>query len=183
MHCADIWKLRSIYGRVAHALEQTLPCTGAPSASGKRLRNRLRATSPAWCQCSSCSTYVGVSGDGMQEPPNESDASVSTLIIVLSLLVLFYITCTVYFYKCRYERAGAVFNVDTDIGSKLNQSNNTEHKFGGWRHCTQYCVAVSSNEISCFSKMSTKTAFLHVNLLRPTHVQLYESVQDKNIQV
>ena len=106
----DLFLRPCIYGRVARALEQTLRCTGAPSASGKRLRKRLRATSPAWCQCSSCSTYVGVSGDGMQEPPKESDASVSTLIsLFLSLLVLFYITCTVYFMKYRFERAGAVF--------------------------------------------------------------------------
>ena len=61
VHCTDIRKLRSIYGRVARALEQTRRCTSAPSASGKR----LRATSPAWCQCSNCSTYVGVRGDGM----------------------------------------------------------------------------------------------------------------------
>ena len=90
MHCTDIRKLRSIiYGRVARALEPSRAPTGAPSASGKRLRKRLRANSPAWCQCSSCSTYVGVSGDGMQEPQNESDASVSTLIIV------FVFTCSV----------------------------------------------------------------------------------------
>ena len=79
--------LRAMYGYTETTLyyteeiprstsDLTLPCTGAPSASGKI----LRVTSPAWCQCSSCSTYVGVSS--MQESPNESDASASTLIIV-----------------------------------------------------------------------------------------------------
>ena len=95
-------------------------CTGAPSASG---RKRLRATSPAWCQCSSCSTFVGVSGDGMQEPPNESDASVSTLIIVFGAML---------FTRCLLHLPVLVIYtvLDTDIGS-INQSKSTEHKFGG----------------------------------------------------
>ena len=33
------------------------------------LGKKLLATSPAWYQCSSCSAYVSVSGDGMQESP------------------------------------------------------------------------------------------------------------------
>ena len=88
-----IRNLRALYGYTETTLYYTedlqSACTGPPSASG---RKRLRATSPAWCQCSSCSTFVGASGDGMQEPPNESDASVSTLIIVFgSYAVVFYI--------------------------------------------------------------------------------------------
>ena len=42
------------------------------------------------------------------------------------LLVLLYITC---FMKHCFERAGA--GVNTDIASKYNQSNSTEHKFSG----------------------------------------------------
>ena len=48
----------------------------------------------------------------MQESPNESDASASTLIIVI-----------VYFVKYRFERAGAVFNVDTDMRSKYTDKS------------------------------------------------------------
>ena len=104
-----IRNLRALYGYTETTLYYTedlqSACTGPPSASG---RKRLRATSPAWCQCSSCSTFVGVSGDGMQEPPNESDASVSTLIIVFGSYALYSLsstfTCTIY--------------LDTDIGSK-----------------------------------------------------------------
>ena len=87
-------------------------------------RKRLRATSPAWCQCSSCSTFVGVSGDGIQEPPNESDASVSTLIIVFGSYALYSLsstfTCTVPFW---------IRILGQNI--LINQSKSTEHKFGG----------------------------------------------------
>ena len=54
---------------------------------------------------------------------SDASASLSTLIIVIVfrsyafyILVLLYITCTVYFMKYRFERAGAVFNVDIDYG-------------------------------------------------------------------
>ena len=106
-----IRNLCALYGYTETTLYYTedlqSACTGPPSAS------RLRATSPAWCQCSSCSTFVGVSGDGMQEPPNESDASVSTLIIVFGSYALYSLsstfTCTVY--------------LDTDIGSKYTDKS------------------------------------------------------------
>ena len=92
MHCTDIRKLRFIIRKTSSRRG-----TGPPG---------LRATSPAWCQCSSCSTFVGVSGDGMQEPPNESDASVSTLIIVFGSYALYSLsstfTCTVYLYRFGY---------------------------------------------------------------------------------
>ena len=99
-----IRNLRALYGYTETTLYYTedlqSACTGPPSASG---RKRLRATSPAWCQCSSCSTFVGVSGDGMQEPPNESDA---TLIIVFGSYALYSLsstfTCTVYLYRFGY---------------------------------------------------------------------------------
>ena len=94
MHCTDTET--TLY----YTEDLQSACTGAPSASG---RKRLRATSPAWCQCS---TFVGVSGDGMQEPPNESDASVSTLIIVFGSYALYSLsstfTCTVYLYRFGY---------------------------------------------------------------------------------
>ena len=99
-----IRNLRALYGYTETTLYYTedlqSACTSAPSASG---RKRLRATSPAWCQCSSCST---LSGDGMQEPPNVSDASVSTLIIVFGSYALYSLsstfTCTVYLYRFGY---------------------------------------------------------------------------------
>ena len=102
-----IRNLRALYGYTETTLYYTedlqSACTGPPSALG---RKRLRATSPAWCQCSSCSTFVGVSGDGMQEPLNESDASVSTLIIVFGSYALYSLsstfTCTVYLYRFGY---------------------------------------------------------------------------------
>ena len=52
----------------------------------------------------------------MQEPPNESDASVSTLIIVFGSYALYSLsstfTCTVYLYR-----------LDTDIGSKYTDKS------------------------------------------------------------
>ena len=150
MHCTDIRKLRSIYGRVARALGQTLPCTGAPSASGKRLRKRLRATSPAWCQCSSCSTYVGVSGDGMQEPPNESDASVSTLIIVFVFSYLFCSTLPILFISRNTVLSELVQFLTwiRILGQNISQIIlNTN--LVGWRHCfrlqTDVCVSESNS--------------------------------------
>ena len=120
-----IRNLRALYGYTETTLYYTedlqSACTGPPSALG---RKRLRATSPAWCQCSSYSTFVGVSGDGMQESPNESDASVSTLIIVFGSYALYSLsstfTCTVYFW---------IRILGQNI--LINQSKNTEHKFGG----------------------------------------------------
>ena len=99
MHCTDIRKLRFIIRKTS---SRRAPVHPRPRDE----RARLRATSPAWCQCSSCSTFVGVSGDGMQEPPNESDASVSTLIIVFGSYALYSLsstfTCTVYLYRFGY---------------------------------------------------------------------------------
>ena len=87
-----------LYGRVACALDQTLPrpvhCTGASAASlGKETtRDLSRVVSVQQLQYV---RWVGVSGDGMQEPPNESDASVSTRIIVFGsyALLLHYLYC------------------------------------------------------------------------------------------
>ena len=108
MHCTDIRKLRFIIRKTSSRR--------APVHPRPRDGKRLRATSPAWCQCSSCSTFVGVSDDGMQEPPNESDASVSTLIIVLE---------TMLFTRCLLHLPVLfIYTVlDTDIGSKYTDKS------------------------------------------------------------
>ena len=92
MHCTDIRKLRFIIRK-----------TSSRRALGPRdyVRPLPRGVSAA-----AVYTFVGVSGDGMQEPPNESDASVSTLIIVFGNYALYSLsstfTCTVYLYRFGY---------------------------------------------------------------------------------
>ena len=80
-HCTDIRKLRSISCVRSRSNPRALQCTSASAAPlGKETtRDLSRVVSVQQLQYV---RWVGVSGDGMQEPPNESDASVSTRIIV-----------------------------------------------------------------------------------------------------
>ena len=59
-----------------------------------RVRPRLCGVSAAAAVC----IYICVSGDGMQEPPNESDVSASTLIIVnvFGSYAFYMFSCTVF---------------------------------------------------------------------------------------
>ena len=111
MHCTDIRKLRFIIRKT----------------SSRRAPVDERDYARPLPQCSSCSTFVGVSGDGMQEPPNESDASVSLIIVfgsyICSLLVVFYIYLYCLFIPFWIRILGQ--NI------LINQSKSTEHKFGG----------------------------------------------------
>ena len=86
-HCTDIRKLRSISCVRSRSNPRALQCTSASAAPlGKETtRDLSRVVSVQQLQYV---RWVGVSGDGMQEPPNESDASVSTRIIVFGSYAL-----------------------------------------------------------------------------------------------
>ena len=89
----------------------------------------------------------------MQEPPNESDASVSTLIIVFGSYALYSLsstfTCTVYSFWIRILGQNIL----------ISQSKSTEHKFGGLETLVVPCrvfrlplgleATVSTCRVSC----------------------------------
>ena len=76
MHCTDV---RSIIRKSCARSRSNPPVHRCTLGLGKETTRDLpRDVSAA--------AYVGVSGDGMQEPPNESDASVSTLVKLCCLL-------------------------------------------------------------------------------------------------
>ena len=97
-HCTDIRKLRSIIRKscVRSRSNPPAPCAlhraSAASLGKETTRDLSRVVSVQQLQYV---RWVGVSGDGMQEPPNESDASVSTRIIVFGsyALLLHYLYC------------------------------------------------------------------------------------------
>ena len=120
MHCTDIRKLRFIIRKTS---SRRAPVHPRPRDERDYARPLPRGVSAA-----AVYTFVGVSGDGMQEPPNESDASVSTLIIVFGNYALYSLsstfTCTVYLYRFGYGYWVKIIIL-------INQSKSTEHKFGG----------------------------------------------------
>ena len=103
MHCTDIRKLRFIIRKTS---SRRAPVHPRPRDERDYARPLPRGVSAA-----AVYTFVGVSGDGMQEPPNERDASVSTLIIVFGNML---------FTRCLLHLPVLfIYTVlDTDIGSK-----------------------------------------------------------------
>ena len=122
-----IRNLRALYGYTDTTLYYTEDLQSARAPVHPRPRDERDYARPLPRGVSAAAavyTFVGVSGDGMQEPPNESDASVSTLIIVFGSYALYSLsstfTCTVYVW---------IRILGQNI--LINQSKSTEHKFGG----------------------------------------------------
>ena len=130
MHFTDIRKLRSIYGRVARALEQTLPCTGTVHP---RPRERdyerdyaqplLRGVSAA----AAVRTLVSVVMvcRNLQMRATRVSLHFCLYLFCYTLPVLFISRNTVLSELVQFLTWIRIYWV------KIYQSNNTEHKFGG----------------------------------------------------